>query len=499
MVPETRWAEALDGGSIAYQDVGEGPRVLVLVNGWISHLEVYWEQPRFARFMRRLSANLRVLVFDKRGMGMSDRLTSGADLEVRMDDVRAVLDSAGVDRAALLGWGTGGPPLALFFAASQPHRTLAVCTDGNIIEKRVPGYPWGTDEETSNRDTAELVAGWGHVEGLAERMVRPLAAAVRRSSRSSLCGWRSFAGTRQPRKASQHSTDSGGKQTSETSSARYRCQPRCSTRKTRRHHGETATKRSTWPIAFQPRVSSRFPALLLTPYEKTPTRWSAPSSGSSHRLRRRSPSSTGCWQQSCSQTSSGQPNTPPEWATRHGSSSLNDTTRWFARSFGGTAVEKCRPPATDSSRPSMDPDAPCAAPMPYGRRSSTRHRDSSRIAHRRDRTDGRRRRRPRSAHRRPSRSPRQTVRGSRLQHCPRPRGRVGVGIHAARHSEAQRSRRSMGHLPSGAKRLIAGQPEASMQDSTWRGTSACLRNAACPERGAVRISGNGQRCLLAAR
>jgi pimeloyl-ACP methyl ester carboxylesterase len=170
MVPETRWAEALDGGSIAYQDVGEGPRVLVLVNGWVSHLEVYWEQPRFARFMRRLSANLRVLVFDKRGMGMSDRLTSGADLEVRMDDVRAVLDSAEVDRAALLGWGTGGPPLALFFAASQPHRTLAVCTDGNIIEKSVPGYEWGIDEETSDREIAEIVAGWGQVEGLAERM-----------------------------------------------------------------------------------------------------------------------------------------------------------------------------------------------------------------------------------------------------------------------------------------------------------------------------------------
>lgn len=170
MVPETRWAETVDGASIAYQDVGDGPRVLVLINGWVSHLEVYWEQPRFARFMRRLSANLRVLVFDKRGMGMSDRLTAGADLEVRMDDVRAVLDSARVQRAALLGWGTGGGPLALFFAAAQPQRTLAVCTDGNILEKRVPGYEWGLDEEASERQIAEVAARWGQEEGLAERL-----------------------------------------------------------------------------------------------------------------------------------------------------------------------------------------------------------------------------------------------------------------------------------------------------------------------------------------
>jgi class 3 adenylate cyclase/pimeloyl-ACP methyl ester carboxylesterase len=158
----------VDGASIAYNDVGDGPRVVVLINGWVSHLEVYWEQPRFVRFMRRLSQHLRVLTFDKRGMGMSDRLGSGADLEVRMDDVRAVLDAAEIERAALLGWGTGGAPLAFFFAATNPKRTLAVCADGNILEKQVPGYPWGLTEEESEREIEDMTSAWGLEAGWAE-------------------------------------------------------------------------------------------------------------------------------------------------------------------------------------------------------------------------------------------------------------------------------------------------------------------------------------------
>jgi pimeloyl-ACP methyl ester carboxylesterase len=70
-IPETRWARTVDGASIAYQDIGSGPVTLVVIHGWVSHLEIYWEQPRFARFMRRLAKNMRVLHFDKRGVGMS--------------------------------------------------------------------------------------------------------------------------------------------------------------------------------------------------------------------------------------------------------------------------------------------------------------------------------------------------------------------------------------------------------------------------------------------
>ena len=108
-VPQTRWARTVDGACIAYQDLGEGPVTLVVIHGWVSHLEVYWEQPRYVSFLRRLSRNMRVLVFDKRGIGMSDRVGGTPDLGVLADDVRAVMDAAGVERAALLGVGRSGP------------------------------------------------------------------------------------------------------------------------------------------------------------------------------------------------------------------------------------------------------------------------------------------------------------------------------------------------------------------------------------------------------
>ncbi len=165
MTPEIRWARTIDGASIAYHDVGDGPVTLVLMNGWISHLEVYWDQPRYARFLRRFAKNMRVLTFDKRGVGMSERISRAPDLESRMDDIRAVMDAAGVERAAIFGWGTGAPCLALFFAATYPERTVAVITDGNILEKAAPGYPWGSTEEVHEQWKARLLEHWGTEAG----------------------------------------------------------------------------------------------------------------------------------------------------------------------------------------------------------------------------------------------------------------------------------------------------------------------------------------------
>jgi class 3 adenylate cyclase len=164
VMPKTRWAKTIDGASIAYQDFGEGPVTLVVIHGWISHLEVYWEQPRFARFMHRLARNMRVLQFDKRGVGMSDRFGRPPDLETRMDDVRAVMDAAGVERAALFGWGFGGPPLAVFFAAAHPERTLAICVDPEIHQLRSADYPWGGDEDEIDPGATALVDTWGDEE-----------------------------------------------------------------------------------------------------------------------------------------------------------------------------------------------------------------------------------------------------------------------------------------------------------------------------------------------
>jgi Adenylate cyclase, family 3 (some proteins contain HAMP domain) len=166
-IPEIRWAATVDGASIAYQDFGQGPVTLVVIHGWVSHLEVYWEQPRYARFMRRLARNMRVLVFDKRGIGMSDR-TMASDLETRMDDVRAVMAAAGVERAALLGWGTGAPCLAAFFAASQPERVLALIEDGQYCCRRAPDYPYGWTPEEEEAGTRNLTAHWGDLSHAVE-------------------------------------------------------------------------------------------------------------------------------------------------------------------------------------------------------------------------------------------------------------------------------------------------------------------------------------------
>jgi class 3 adenylate cyclase/pimeloyl-ACP methyl ester carboxylesterase len=161
-VPAVHWARTRDGVDIAYQDFGVGPISLVVMHGWVSHLEVYWEQPRYARFMRRLAAGMRVIVFDKRGIGMSDRLTGDVALETRVDDVRAVMDHAGVDQAAVLGWGAGAPALAAFFAATHPERVTALFIDSEVNERRSPEWPLGslTDEEFESELEGEL-ATWG--------------------------------------------------------------------------------------------------------------------------------------------------------------------------------------------------------------------------------------------------------------------------------------------------------------------------------------------------
>ena len=164
-IPKTRWAKTIDDAYIAYQDFGDGPITLIVIHGWTSHLEVDWEQPRYARFMRRLASNMRILNFDKRGTGMSDRFAQPPDLDVRMDDVRAVMDAAAVERAALLGWGTGGPPLAVFFAATHPERTIALCIDPAVYEG---WYSVGMDTDERERGLAEMMATWGEESSNAE-------------------------------------------------------------------------------------------------------------------------------------------------------------------------------------------------------------------------------------------------------------------------------------------------------------------------------------------
>ena len=142
--PETHYATSGEF-QIAYQAFGVGPD-LVWVPGWVSQLDLYWDEPALARFLRRLATFARVIVFDRRGIGLSDRVRTERvpTLEERMDDIRAVLDDLGVDRAAVLGQGYG-TPIALLFAATYPERTssLVLYSPNAKGGLRTHDYPWG--------------------------------------------------------------------------------------------------------------------------------------------------------------------------------------------------------------------------------------------------------------------------------------------------------------------------------------------------------------------
>jgi pimeloyl-ACP methyl ester carboxylesterase len=118
---ETRYARS-GTFHIAYQVNGRGPLDLVATPGSVSHLEHQWEEPHFARYLGRLASFSRLITFDKRGTGLSDRDAGDPTLDARMDDIRAVMDAAGSKRAALLGVSEGGP-MAAMFAATYPERT----------------------------------------------------------------------------------------------------------------------------------------------------------------------------------------------------------------------------------------------------------------------------------------------------------------------------------------------------------------------------------------
>jgi pimeloyl-ACP methyl ester carboxylesterase len=167
MLPETRYARS-GGVNIAYQVIDDGPLDLVLVPGWVSNVEGCWEQPEHARYLRELAAFSRLILFDKRGTGLSDRVAEGdlPSLEERMDDLRAVLDAVGSERTALFGFSEGGPMCALF-AASYPERTSALVMYGSYPKWiRDADYPWAPTREDHERAFRAFAERWGEPVGL---------------------------------------------------------------------------------------------------------------------------------------------------------------------------------------------------------------------------------------------------------------------------------------------------------------------------------------------
>jgi pimeloyl-ACP methyl ester carboxylesterase len=203
MQPKTQYAKSGEL-NIAYQVVGEGPLDLVFTFGWASHLDFQWTEPTLTRFLRRLAQFARVIVFDKRGVGLSDPVASAPTLEERMDDIRAVMDAAGSQRAVLLGYSEGGAMAALYAAAHPERSTALVMYEAWVCGLLDPAQnPAGERWLEVDRRVRESIEHWGEGYGLdigapslaANPFERRLYGAFERASMSpgmALATWNSF-------------------------------------------------------------------------------------------------------------------------------------------------------------------------------------------------------------------------------------------------------------------------------------------------------------------
>ena len=190
--PETRYARSGDV-HIAYQVLGDGPFDVVWVPAFVSNVELAWQVSSQAGLIRRLASNCRLICFDKRGTGMSDRVASDPSLETRMDDVRAVMDAAGSERAALLGNSEGGP-MSILFASTYPERVWALALWGTYARVTwAPHYPSGRPHAERAREIEDQVGQWGEpaymeeiarafLPGSDEEAVRQVASYLRQSA-----------------------------------------------------------------------------------------------------------------------------------------------------------------------------------------------------------------------------------------------------------------------------------------------------------------------------
>jgi pimeloyl-ACP methyl ester carboxylesterase/class 3 adenylate cyclase len=184
-VPTTRYAKTADGVHIAYQVMGDGPVDMVFVMGWVTNLEATWEHPGYASLLRDLARFSRLIMFDKRGVGLSDRVPEERlpGLEIRMDDVRAVMDAVGSERAVIFGVSEGGP-MSILFAATYPERTIALILYGTVADftARRPGYKDDPAVYLERTDEA-----WGSIE-FARSEIRDWAAPGHETDEQ-LVGW----------------------------------------------------------------------------------------------------------------------------------------------------------------------------------------------------------------------------------------------------------------------------------------------------------------------
>ena len=170
VIPETRYAKTADGYHIAYQTLGDGPTDIVPVATYFSNIEHDWEEPGIAHRRRSFAEMGRLIVFDARGSGLSDRVTGDQlpTLEERIDDLRAVMDAVDSERVVLIAFADGGP-LCCLFAATYPGRTKALVLNNTGSRTAwAPDYPWGMTDEAFARDLEATETRWGSREYAAE-------------------------------------------------------------------------------------------------------------------------------------------------------------------------------------------------------------------------------------------------------------------------------------------------------------------------------------------
>ena len=171
VAPQTRYARAPDGVSIAYQTFGDGPRDLVWVPGWVSHLEANWDEPTLVQFFEGLAAFSRLILFDKRGTGLSDRVPEAAlpTLEQRISDVLTVCDAVGSGHASLIGISEGAP-MCVLYAATYPQRTTSIVLLGGYARRlNDVDYTVGLSPEQFEGWVGEVADNWGSPVGVADR------------------------------------------------------------------------------------------------------------------------------------------------------------------------------------------------------------------------------------------------------------------------------------------------------------------------------------------
>ena len=352
MTPETRYARSGDV-NIAYQVVGDAPRDLVLVPGWVSNIEVLWEEAACARFLGRLASFTRLILFDKRGTGLSDRVADLPNLETRMDDVRAVMDTVGSERAALFGYSEGGPMCALF-AATYPARTAALITAGSYARRTwAPDYPWAVRPEQHRQFMERCRGEWGGPVGLDERWpsaaqderVRQWWAKLLRMGASpaanlTLLQMNAEMDVRHVLPAIRVPTlilHSAGDRTLPIGGSRFMAE-------------QIPGSQASW--------SCRAAITCRGGKTRTP---SSTRSRSSSRASGTAPSPTGCWRPCSSPTSSAPRSRPPPSGIADGETSSRDTTTSCAASSGASGAARSTPRATGSSPPSTARRGPSGA------------------------------------------------------------------------------------------------------------------------------------------